>query len=136
MATVAEIIADTNTARQSLATLERDLQEGIDAIDFAAFNDERDLTDKEITQRKKLRATQGEVRDSFRILAFVTAQRLDNADEVAQLLRQIQIVSAGLEDDLARLKKVAKFAEIAAEVAEGLAKVAENLADVAKNGLI
>jgi hypothetical protein len=136
MTTVAEVVADANTTRQSLATLEHDLQDGIDAIDFAAFNEQRDLTAKEITQRRKLRATQAEVRDSFRILAFVTAQRLDDTDEVTQLLRQIQVVNAGLDDDLERLQKVAKFATTAAEVADGLAKVAADLADAVKNGLV
>jgi hypothetical protein len=133
--TVDEIVADANAARQALAEMERDLQEGIDAIDFKSFQAGRELTAKELDQRKKLRATLGEVRDGFRVLAFVTAQRLDDSAEAEQLARQMQIINAGLEDDLARLKKVAKFAEIAAQVADGLAKVVARLANIAEKGL-
>ena len=133
--TADEIIADANAARQALAEMERALQEGIDAIDFKAFQADRDLTDRELDQRKKLRATLGEVRDGFRVLAFVTAQRLDNSAEAEQLARQMQVINAGLEDDLARLKKIAKFAETAAQVADGLARVVATLANVAEKGL-
>jgi hypothetical protein len=133
--TADKIIAVANAARQSLAKMERELQEGIDAIDFKAFQEDRDLTAKELDQRKTLRATLGEVRDGFRVLAFVTAQRLDDSAEAAQLARQMQIINAGLEDDLAQLQKVAKFAEIAAQVADGLAKVVATLANVAEKGL-
>lgn len=133
--TVDEIIADANAARQALAEMERELQDGIDEIDFKAFQADRDLTDKEMNQRKKLRATLGEVRDGFRVLAFVTAQRLDNSAEAEQLARQMQIINTGLEDDLARLKKIAKFAAGAAQVANGLAKVVRTLANVAEKGL-
>jgi hypothetical protein len=133
--TVDEIVADANAARQALAEMERDLQEGIDAIDFKSFQAGRELTAKELDQRKKLRATLGEVRDGFRVLAFVTAQRLDDSAEAEQLARQMQIINAGLEDDLARLKKVAKFAEIAAQVADVLAKVVARLANIAEKGL-
>jgi hypothetical protein len=133
--TVDKVVADANAARQSLAELERELQEGIDEIDFAAFKEERDLTAKEIERRKELRATQGEVRDGFKILAFVTAQRLDDTDEVSLLLRQLQVVNAGLEDDLAQLQDIEKFAEIAATVADALAKTAASLAKVASSGI-
>jgi len=133
--TVDEIVADANAARQVLAEMERDLQEGIDTIDFKAFQAGRELTAKELDQRKKLRATLGEVRDGFRVLAFVTAQRLDDSAEAEQLARQMQIINAGLKDDLARLKKVEKFAEIAAQVADGLAKVVARLANIAEKGL-
>jgi uncharacterized protein (DUF885 family) len=134
--TVASVVADANTARQALAELERELQEDIDEIDFTAFKEERDLTAKEIERRKERRATQGEVRDGFRILAFVTAQRLDDSAEVSQLLRQLQIVNAGLEDDLAQLEDIKKFAAISAQVADALAKTAANLAKVAASGLV
>ena len=128
---IEEVIDQANAARQQLALLERELQEGIDAIDLKAFKEKRDLTQQESDRRKELRGTQAEVREDFRVLAFVTAQRLDNADEVDHLLRQIKAVNAGLVDDLDRLKKIEGFAATAAKVADGLAKAAEKLAALA-----
>lgn len=134
--TVAQVVANANAARQQLALLERELQEDIDAIDFKAFKEKRDSTAAEIAQRKELRATQAEVREDFKVLAFVTAQRLDDTAEVAQLLRQMQVINAGLDDDLARLKKIEKYAKIAAKVADTTAKAAEKLAALAAKGVV
>lgn len=133
--TVTQVVKEANAARQQLSLLERELQEGIDAIDFQAFKEGRDLTSDEIAQRKGLRATQAEVREDFKVLAFVTVQRLDDTAEVAQLLRQLQVINAGLEDDLARLNKIEKYAEISAKVADSLAKTAEKLAAIAAKGI-
>lgn len=129
--TVAQVVASANEARQQLALLERELQEGIDAIDFKAFQEDRALTDKEMEQRRELRATQAEVREDFKVLAFVTLKRLDDTVEVTQLLRQIQVINAGLEDDLARLEKIERYAALAAKVADVLAKTATRLASIA-----
>lgn len=133
---IQEVIDQANAARQQLALLERELQEGIDSIDLTAFKEKRDLTDAEQAERKELRGTQAEVREDFRVLAFVTAQRLDNAAEVDHLLRQVQAINAGLVDDLNRLKKIERYAEIAAKVADALAKAAEKLAKVAAKGAL
>jgi tRNA(Ile)-lysidine synthase TilS/MesJ len=129
--TVQEVMADANDSRQKLATLEHQLQDEIDAIDFQAFQEDRALTPDEAAQRKSRRATQAEVREGFRVLAFVTAQRLDDAAETGQLLRQIQNVNVGLGDDLKSLAAIRKYATIAAQVADALAKAAEQLAAIA-----
>ena len=129
--TVAQVVSSANTARQQLALLERELQEGIDAIDFKAFREKRAPTAAEIEKRKQLRVTQAEVREDFRVLAFVTAQRLDDTAEVEQLHRQMQMINAGLKDDLAKLKRIEKYAKTAAKVADALAKAAGKLADLA-----
>lgn len=131
---IQEVIDQANAARQQLALLERELQEGIDEIDLTAFKEKRNLTPAEQERRKELRGTQAEVREDFRILAFVTAQRLDNAAEVDHLLKQLQAIDAGLVDDLGRLKKIERYAGIAAQVADGLAKAAEKLANLAAKG--
>ena len=88
-------------------------------------------SDAEQKRRKALRATQAEVREDFRVLAFVTAQRLDDTVEVEQLNRQIQMINAGLKDDLSKLKRVEKYAKTAAKVSDALAKAADKLADLA-----
>lgn len=129
--TVEDVVADANATRERLARLERALQEDIDEIDFKAFKEKRPLTPAEVTRRKEFRATQAEVGEDFKVLAFVTARRLDDTAEVGQLLRQMQVINAGLQDDLARLKKIEKYAAIAAEVAEFLDKTATKLVSIA-----
>ena len=129
--TVAQVVSSANAARQQLALLERELQEGIDDIDFKAFKEARAPSDAEKKRRKELRATQAEVREDFRVLAFVTAQRLDDTAEVEQLNRQILMINAGLKDDLGKLKRVEKYAKTAAKVSDALAKAAGKLADLA-----
>ena len=126
--TAAQIIAQAKAARAELAKLESDLQEEIDGLDFSAFKEKRNLTAAEFKQRKSRRATQAEIREAFKILAFVTAQRLDNSDEVARLSHQMKTINGGLKDDLDRLKKIEKYAQIAAKVADALAKAAAKLA--------
>jgi len=133
--TAAQVVAEANNARQQLATLEQQLQAGIDDIDFAAFQEGRQMTGAEIDKRKKLRATQAEVREQFKVLAFVTAQRLDSTEEVSSLLRQIQTINASLKDDLGRLKKIERYAATAAKVADAIAKATEKLAAIAAKGL-
>lgn len=134
--TVAEVVADANAARADLAALERELQEGIDEIDLAAFHEGRDRTPAELATRKELRASLAEVREGFIVLAFVTARRLDDTAEVERLIRKMNDVNAGLEDDLERLKKLEKYAAIAARVADTIARVAEKLAAVASKGIV
>jgi chromosome segregation ATPase len=132
--TAAQVVAEANNARQQLATLEQQLQAGIDDIDFTAFQQGRQMTSAETDKRRKLRATQAEVREQFKVLAFVTAQRLDQTEEVSALLRQIQAINSGLKDDLARLKKIERYAATAAKVADAIAKATEKLAAIAAKG--
>lgn len=133
--TVAQVVAQANAAREELAKLDRDLQEGIDEIDFTAFRERRERTDAEMELRKSLRAAQAEARESFTVLAFVTAQRLDDTAEVEHLIHRMEDINAGLQDDLDGLKKLEKYAKIAAKVADALAKGAEKLAKIAAEGI-
>lgn len=133
--TAAEVVAEANKARQQLATLEQKIQEDIDDIDFTAFRDGRQLTAGEIAKRKQLRATQGEVRDQFKVLAFVTAKRLDETEEVSLLLREIDTINAGLQDDFRRLKRIERYAKVTAQVADAVAKATAKLAAIAAKGL-
>jgi hypothetical protein len=133
--TVQEIVADATAAENELGVLERKLQDEIDAIRRTAFLEDRALTDAEIERRKELLATQGEVREAVKVLAFMTVQRLSKSEDVKNLLHQMEMVNAGLQDDLAKLEKVKKVAETAAKVADTLAKAGEKLAKFAAEGI-
>lgn len=133
--TAAEVVAEANNARRQLATLEQQLQEEIDEIDFTAFRAGRPPTAAEIARRRELRTTQGEVRDQFKVLAFVTARRLDETDEVSFLLREMHNINVGLQDDFERLQRLQRYAQVAAEVADAVAKATAKLAAIAAKGL-
>jgi len=129
--TVQEVVAEAMNARQQLAALEQKLQEEIDEIDFTAFREQRQLTADEGVRRRSLRSTQGEVRDQFAVLAYVTARRLDETNEVAQLLRQMQTINAGLQDDFDRLRRLQRYSAIAERVADAAAQATAKLAAIA-----
>jgi hypothetical protein len=126
--TVDAIVAGATASRSQLASLDHTLQGAIDKIVLGAAKQGRELTDDEKKQRKLLRAQQADVQEAFEELAFATAARLDNSDDVRQLREKLQSINANLGDDLDRLKKIAIYAAIAAQVADGLAKLAEQVA--------
>ena len=130
MATKDEIVAAAESSRNDLSTLERQLQERIDQIDFDAFAAGRELTEAEKTERQSLRASQAELREAFQVLAFVTLRRLDESDQVIQLHTRMSRINKGLKDDLERLKDVEDYARIAVKVADGLGKLLEKAAAI------
>jgi len=130
--TFQQVIDDASDTRQKLAALEHQLQQEIDDIDFDAFKSNSGvLTPARAALRKERRATQAEVREGFKVLGFVTAQRLDDAAETGQLLSEMQSINAALSGDLDDLKGIVTYATIAAEAADALAKIAIQLASIA-----
>lgn len=131
MTTIDEILAEAKAARRHLADLEQQLQEEIDEISFSAFQQGRDMTEEEMTTRNSRRAEKAEARDAYVAMTFITLQRLNQSDELKQLIHRMDEINAGLKDDLDRLQQIARYAELAAKVADGLAKVAQKVAAVA-----
>ena len=126
--TVDAIIAGAAASRSQLALLDHTLQGAIDKIVLDAAKQGRALTDNEKNQRKLLRGQQADVQEAFAELAFATAARLDNADDVKQFREELRSLNANLSDDLERLKKIVTYAAIAAQVADGLAELAAQVA--------
>jgi hypothetical protein len=129
--TVEAIVAEAEASRLQLTSLHDALQSEIDEIASNAAKQGREPTDAEKEQRKLLRAEQAKVLEAFKELAFVTLVRLDNSDDVKQLQTSLKSINANLNDDLERLKKIATYAKIAAQVADGLAKLAAQAAAIA-----
>jgi len=126
--TVDAIIAGAAASRSQLALLDHTLQGAIDKIVLDAAKQGRALTDDEKNQRKLLRGQQADVQEAFAELAFATAARLDNADDVKQFREELKSINANLSDDLERLKKIVTYAAIAAQVADRLAELAAQVA--------
>jgi hypothetical protein len=136
MAAAAQIKAEAEKARQEIRRLDNQIHEEVAALEFAAFSEDRQPTAAELKRQGELEAAQKELLKQLKILGFVTASKLDNSDDVARLLERMQAVNIGLEDDLDRLKKIERFAKIAAQVADAIAKVAERLAKIAASGVV
>ena len=58
------------------------------------------------------------------MLAFVTLPRLDASADEAELKNKLDSVKDELDDDINRLKNIARYAKIAAKVADGLTQLA------------
>ena len=130
------ILAESKRAHGALADLHSELEEQINVLDRLAFARGRKQKTPpvyepgETAERKRLRELQSEVSDSIIVLAAVTATQLSDSEEVGRLRDRMQTVNAGLQDDLARLQRVEKFAETAAKVA---ASVEKAVADIGKH---
>jgi hypothetical protein len=131
---VQEIVKDAEAAHADLSALERELQTEIDRIDFEAFLARRPLTPQETERRTQLLASQNEVRDARAVLVLVNLSRLDSSADVAALSLRMSQINRGLEDDLARLKRIAKLAKTVAKVADGIGKVTRKIAKLALPG--
>jgi hypothetical protein len=129
--TVEAIVAGAKGSRSQLESLDKALDSAIDEIVSGGAKQGRQLTDGEKGERDLLRAQQAKVQAAFQELAFVTLARLDNSDDVKQLQEKLKSINADLNDDLERLKKIATYAAIAAQVADGLAKLAAQAAAIA-----
>lgn len=129
--TVDEIAASVETVRSELGKLELELQEEIDEIRISAARAGRSLNPEELRRLKELRAEKAEARQVFTDLVFFTLRRLNESDEIADLQRKMDGINSALRDDLEDLKRIERYAAIAAKVADALAKATEKLASLA-----
>lgn len=129
--TVDEIAASVETVRSELGKLELELQEEIDEIRISAARAGRSLNPEELRRLKELRAEKAEARQVFTDLVFFTLKRLNESDEIADLQRKMDGINTALRDDLEDLKRIERYAAIAAKVADALAKATEKLASLA-----
>lgn len=129
--TVDEIAASVETVRSELGKLELELQEEIDEIRISAARAGRSLNPEELRRLKELRAEKAEARQVFTDLVFFTLRRLNESDEIADLQRKMDGINTALRDDLEDLKRIERYAAIAAKVADALAKATEKLASLA-----
>lgn len=128
---VDEIAASVETVRSELGKLELELQEEIDEIRISAARAGRSLNPEELRRLKELRAEKAEARQVFTDLVFFTLKRLNESDEIADLQRKMDGINSALRDDLEDLKRIERYAAIAAKVADALAKATEKLASLA-----
>ena len=126
--TARDIVNEAMQTRSALTDLDHAFQEEIDEIVLTAARERRPLSDDDESRQDALLADQVKVLDALKALAFVTLARLDESADVADLKNKLDSVKDELEDDLKRLKNIARYAAIAAKVADGLTKLAVKVA--------
>lgn len=127
---VQEIFNAAKAACESLEALHAALEQRLQEIRILAFKQSRDLTDAEKLERAAIRSAQEELGEALVVLGFETLQQVDETPEMARLKVQIDRVNSGLADDLHHLKKIEKYADLAADVSGALVKVAGKVAGV------
>ena len=128
---VDEIVSSVETAHGELGKLERELQKEIDEIRISAARAGRSPNPEELMRLKELRAEKAEARQVLADLVFFNLIRLNESDEITELQRKMDGINSALRDDLEDLKRIERYAEIAAKVADALAKATEKLASLA-----
>lgn len=104
------------------------IDDQIDEIFDAASSAGREPSAADQARIAQLRTDQDKLERSLDALAFATLRKLDNSADVAMLREKLKSVNAGLADNIARLKTIARIAKIAGQVADALTKLAEKAA--------
>lgn len=125
------IIATAKAAIAKLNALDDQLQAEIDEIKAAAAREGRPLTDAEKHRREAIRGDDEKIGDAVDALSLMALTDLNNSSDVTQLKEKLGTINASLSDSLTRLKNIARYAAIAAQVADGLAQLAESATELA-----
>ena len=126
-----DIIDDVRAAQDKIDALDDQLQDQIEDIKLAAARQKRQTSDAEAAQIEAIEADIAKLADARQALDIDALIRLDRSGDVAAIKRTLTDTSDGLADTLDRLKRIARFAVIAAQVADGLAQLAAKAAALA-----
>lgn len=130
MTTIAEVKTLFENQLQAIFLLDQTLSAERSALKRKAFAENRQLTADEITRRKEISGTRGELAEAMKALALDTVDALENSSDIDALLIDIETVNQQLKDDLDRLKKIEENAAKVEAVAKGLASVTDKLLDL------
>jgi hypothetical protein len=130
MATIKEIGEVFLIRRAEIDALDQALAKERRAIQNAAIDAGRLMTGSDKKRRKEIGSTRQELSEALEVIALVTLEQLNNADDIDQLKAEIERINEMLKDDLDRLKDIEGYAETTAKVVSGLAKAAEKVAGI------
>ena len=122
-----QIIADANAALGALEALEDELLADIKDIKRAAALAGRQLTKNETLECELLNSRLTEIYEAIRVISLQSLEQLNNSDGITALQKELGIISAELADDLERLKKIERYAKVAADVSQTVADVATRI---------
>jgi chaperonin cofactor prefoldin len=130
MATIAQIRAKFEDARERLATLDGKLAAEYRKIGNDAFDAGRPETEAEQKRRAEITAERDRIGKALQALSLSTLDDLSNASDLVALTAAIQRVNAQLDETLDRLEEIEGYAEDAAAVAKALAGLARGVASL------
>ena len=122
-----QIVADANAALGTLEALEDELLADIKEVKKAAALGGRQLTKNEKLECDLLDSRLTDVYEAIRVVSIQSLRRIDNSQGIKLLQKELRMVNSDLSDDLKRLKKVQRYAKVAADVSQALAKVATRI---------
>ena len=127
MATIDEVRAKFEASRAEISALDQKLAAERTEILDQAFLDQRQMTTEENARLNEIVETRSKLGKALEALALSTIDDLENAEDLASLLRRIETVNELLDDDLGRLQRIVDYTETAAKVAKSIATAAETL---------
>jgi len=130
MATIKEVGEGFLIRRDEVDALDQALAKERRAIQNAAIDEGRAMTDGDKKRRKEIGSTRQKLAEALEVIALVTLERLNNTNDIGQLTKAIERINKMLKDDLEALKKIENYAETTAKVVAGLAKAAGKVADL------
>ncbi len=130
MSTVEQVRAQVTNTKGHLDLLQRDLQGEIEDL-RARAREPGGLTAEEQARLDERRAQRMEAGVAFRDLTFVALSKLDNSQEVANMIAKMRRVNQDLKDDIERLRHIARYADTAAQIAAGISTITATLATFA-----
>lgn len=129
MATRSQIMQQFATASAALSASESEIKAARQKI-FDSVPDSG-ATPQQETNIQKLRGALGDVLDARNRLAVITADQLDDSDDVKELASQMKQINASLQDDLDDLKGLVDNAEQIAAAAKYISQVTASVAQLA-----
>ena len=126
-----DIIDDVRAAQDKIDALDDQLQDQIEEIKLGAARQKRQTSDAEAAQIEAIEADIAKLADARQALDIDALIRLDRSGDVAAIKQTLTAANDGLAGTLDRLKRIARFAAIAAQVADGLAQLAAKAAALA-----
>lgn len=131
MGTIQQILDEVEQANQALTELEESLQAEMNAIELNAFRAGKSLTDQEIKTIDDRQSQLEKAQNGAAAMALVTLQRLNNAEDLGDLIAQMNAINGEMKETLDDLKQIERYAATAAAVAEGLGNIAGNIVEIA-----
>ena len=130
MATIKEVAEQFLRRRAEIDALDQALARERRALQIAAFDAGRNLTDAEKRRRREIGSTRQELAEALEVIALTSLEGLNGAADVAALNKEIVRINDMLKDDLDDLESMVDHAKAAAKVIEGLASVVKKAAEL------
>lgn len=127
---IKEIVKQTKEISNQLEESEQELHKEIRAINRLARMEDRPLNKNEKQVLRELTVAKEEIHNAYNELAYVTLRMLDDSKETQSIQGWISEVNRDLEDNLARLQRIASNAEEFQKFVNTVEQIVTGIADL------